>query len=201
MKHTFSIIIITATTLISCSTQPSAEQKLVENNLAVVIDSSLEGNVIKEQSESDTLKGSLQAYASGKIGETNVLIEYYSPAARGRIIWGGLVPFNQVWVTGAHMATSITFDAPLIFNNIEVPAGKYAFFTIPSENTWTIILNNNWKQHLTDKYSPNEDVVRFSIDAQTIDAHQERMRFLIESNTIIFNWDKLKLDIPVSDKK
>ncbi|HRW99374.1 MAG TPA: DUF2911 domain-containing protein, partial [Cyclobacteriaceae bacterium] len=69
-----------------------------------------EGVIIEPQTEADTLKGSLKAYTSGKIGDATVTIHYYSPAVRGRMIWGGLVAYNNVWVTGAHRATSIEFD-------------------------------------------------------------------------------------------
>jgi alpha-acetolactate decarboxylase len=74
------------------TTQPATEKKVVE------------AIVIQPQIESDTLKGSLKALATGKIGNTVVTINYYSPAVRGRVIWGGLVPLEQVWVTGAHKA-------------------------------------------------------------------------------------------------
>src|SRR5688572_5636316 len=67
-------------------------------------------HVIPEQPEPDTIKGSLKAEATGKIGSANICMRYTSPAVRGRAIWGKLVPFNKIWVTGAHNATSIETD-------------------------------------------------------------------------------------------
>ncbi len=101
--------------------------------------------------------------AMANIGDTHVHIEYSAPSVRDRIIWGGLVGYNRVWVTGAHMATSIEFDNDILLNGHHVKAGKYAFFTIPTEDDWTIILNENWNQHLADDYDEALDVLRFSI--------------------------------------
>jgi hypothetical protein len=115
--------------------------------------------VIQHQVEPDSLKGSLKALATGRIGNTFVTINYHSPAVRGRVIWGGLVPLNQVWVTGAHMATSIEFEGPVQINGQSLSAGKYGFFTIPSKDEWTIIINKNWEQHLADEYKQEDDIL------------------------------------------
>lgn len=160
-----------------------------------------DGIVITAQAEPDTLKGSIQAYASGKIGDVNVMIEYYSPAVRGRIIWGGLVPYNQVWVTGAHMATRISFDGALRFGDQVIEAGSYALFTIPSEEEWTVILNKNWKQHLTDKYDEREDILRFNLTPEFVDSHQERLMYLIQNDTLTMAWEKIKINMLLKKTK
>ncbi|AKD05027.1 DUF2911 domain-containing protein [Pontibacter korlensis] len=157
---------------------------------------------IKAQSEPDTLKGSLKAEAHGKIGPAHFTIAYHSPAVRGRVIWGGLVAHNQVWVTGAHSATSLETDHPITIGGKEVPAGKYALFTIPGEQEWTVIINKNWNQHLTDDYSESEDMVRFTVKPEPAE-HQERLRYQIVSEgdskgTVVISWDKLKVALPVS---
>jgi hypothetical protein len=119
--------------------------------------------IIAEQSVEDDKKGSLKAKATATLGTTNINIAYYSPAVRGRIIWGGLVPFDKVWVTGAHSATSIEFNQDIVIDDKTIAAGKYAFFTIPGKEEWTIILNKNWRQHLTDRYDEKEDVLRVKL--------------------------------------
>ncbi|AKD04335.1 DUF2911 domain-containing protein [Pontibacter korlensis] len=158
---------------------------------------------IQAQSEPDTLKGSLKAEAHGMIGPAHLTIAYHSPAARGRVIWGGLVANNQVWVTGAHSATSLQTDHPIMIGGEQVAAGKYALFTIPGEEEWTVIINRNWNQHLADDYSEAEDVVRFKVNPETLQQHQERLRYEIlsqgeEQGAIVITWDKLKLAVPVS---
>ncbi|TXK33234.1 DUF2911 domain-containing protein [Pontibacter qinzhouensis] len=157
---------------------------------------------IGAQSEPDTLKGSLKAEAHGKIGLAHLTMAYHSPAVRGRVIWGGLVANNQVWVTGAHSATSLQTDHPITIGGEQLLAGKYALFTIPGEQEWVVIINRNWNQHLTDDYAEAEDVVRFSIKPEFTDQHQERLRYEIVSKSedkgaIVMTWDKLKLIFPV----
>ncbi|HEY5691946.1 MAG TPA: DUF2911 domain-containing protein [Cyclobacteriaceae bacterium] len=162
-----------------------------------------DGVVIGLQPEADTLKGSLKAYATSKIGHTAFTINYYSPATRGRMIWGGLVAYDNVWVTGAHKATNIEFDTAIDIGETTVPAGRYAFFTIPGKDSWTIILNKNWNQHLADDYDQAEDVVRMTVTPETEETNQERLRYVIEaegdgSGEIVMYWDKLELSIPFS---
>ena len=163
----------------------------------------VESFVIQPQTHRDTLKGSLKALATGKIGNLSVTVNYYSPAVRGRVIWGGLVPFEQVWVTGAHRATSIAFDSAVKIGGKEIPAGKYAFFTIPSKADWTIIINKNWNQHLADNYNVKDDVVRLMVKPEIKEAHQERLRYVIESEgknagEIVVYWEKLEVSLPIS---
>jgi hypothetical protein len=148
------------------------------------------------------LKGSLKAEAHGMIGDAHLTIAYHSPAVRGRNIWGGLVAYDQVWVTGAHSATSLTTDKDITLGNKQLPAGKYALFTIPGKDTWTIIINKNWEQHLADDYAESEDVVRITVKPETMAQTQERLRYEIISDAnkqgaIVMTWDKLKITIPV----
>ena len=159
--------------------------------------------LINEQSEPDTLKGSLKAFVEGKIGLANVKIMYHSPAVRGRVVWGGLVPYNQVWVAGAHMATSFETDKELIIEGSKIPAGRYAFFTIPGKKDWIIIINKNFQQHLADDYSEKDDLLRIKIKPEIRPENQERLLYQIISKPgnageIVLNWEKLKIVIPVS---
>lgn len=159
--------------------------------------------VIKEQAEPDTLKGSLKAEVHRMIGNAHLTIVYHSPAVRGRNIWGGLVAYNQVWVTGAHSATSLTTDKDVTIGGKKLPAGKYALFTIPGEQEWTIIINKNWDQHLSDDYSESEDVLRFNVKPVTVGQTQERLRYEIVSGaekegSIVITWDKLNVTLPVA---
>jgi hypothetical protein len=97
------------------------------------------------------------------IGSVHVHIDYSSPSVRGREIFGGLVAFDEVWVTGAHSATNISFDKDLMIEGKEVKSGKYALFTIPGKESWTVILNSNYDQHLADDYTEEEDVARWIV--------------------------------------
>lgn len=204
--HDCLFILALCASLSACNQQP-AEQETPEqeaHHTTTHAPKESEGVLaIQAQSEPDTLKGSLKAEAHGKIGPAHLTIAYYSPAARGRVIWGGLVAYNQVWVTGAHSATSLETDQPITIGGEKLPAGKYALFTIPGEQEWTVMLNRNWNQHLADDYSAAEDVVRFSVKPEITEQHQERLRYEIVSGNgnigaVILTWDKLKLTLPVS---
>jgi len=190
--------------LSSCSnTNPKTEKDAEVFQLAAPLEDGT--RIIGEQSTADTLKGSLPAKANGRIGDVGITINYYSPAVRGRIIWGGLVPFDKVWVTGAHSATSIEFDSEVIIGGVTVAPGKYALFTIPGKEQWTFIINKNWEQHLTDDYDQKDDVVRVSVEPEVEDSHQERLRYVVETegskdSEIVVYWDKLEVSLPITAK-
>lgn len=154
------------------------------------------------QNQTDTLKKSIPKKAELKIGRAHFRIAYYAPTVRGRIIYGGLVPFDEVWVTGAHSATSFEFNVPVTIGGKEIEAGKYAFFTIPGKDSWTIIINKNYKQHLTDDYSEAEDVHRFNIRPLE-GALRERLDYRLEKTsdkelTLTFRWDKTVIAFPIT---
>lgn len=185
--------------LISCNQKQESKTETIE---VATENKVVESVVIQQQSQSDTLKGSLKALATGKIGNTVVTINYYSPAVRGRVIWGGLVPMNQVWVTGAHKATTVEFEGSVKIGDVEIPAGKYGLFTIPTKDEWIIIINRNWDQHLTDEYDQKDDLVRIKAKPELEEVNQERLRYVIErkerkSGEIIMYWEKLGVSMPI----
>ena len=85
--------------------------------------------------------------AMATIGDAHVHIDYSSPGVRNRIIFGGLLAYDEVWQAGAHMATWIETNKDLLIDGKELPAGKYGFFTIPGENDWTLIFNLRMNGH------------------------------------------------------
>src|SRR5687768_1961293 len=110
----------------------------------------------QKSTSTDTSKKSIPSETKKRIGNTDITIKYHAPAVRGRVIWGGLVPFNDVWVTGAHSATTIEVGKPFQISGKLIPAGKYALFTIPGTEEWVVIINKNWDQHLADDYSQDQ---------------------------------------------
>lgn len=147
-------------------------------------------------------KKSIPQEAHGNIGDVHVSIKYYSPAVRGRVIWGGLVPFDEVWVTGAHSATSIEFSSEIEVEGKTIPKGKYAFFSIPGQERWTLILNKNWEQHLADDYDQAEDIIRVEVTPETEMPLSERLTYTIEDKeeglgSIRIQWEKLSVSFPI----
>lgn len=205
MKNVILLVgLFTGTVLMHCADKKTTNEKVVEQALASSETKSAdEGVVIVKQTKEDTLKSSLKAYAKGKIGETDFKITYHSPSVRERIVWGGLVPYDRVWVTGAHMATTLESNTDFMFGEKVIPAGKYGLFTIPGMDTWTVIINKNWQQHLTDEYDTKEDVARVEIAPVQLHDNQERLQYEIiaaagNDCTIKVCWEKLQLNIPIT---
>jgi hypothetical protein len=146
----------------------------------------------------DTTKKSIKCAAVGKIGTANVRINYYSPGVRGRIIWGGVVPLGEVWVTGAHAATNIEISKAFRIGNKTIPAGTYAIFTIPSATEWIFILNKNYNQHLADDYDAKDDIIRLKVKPIALVKPLERLQYFVENNKISVGWDKVKIEVPVT---
>ncbi|ERM81439.1 hypothetical protein P872_09470 [Rhodonellum psychrophilum GCM71 = DSM 17998] len=153
----------------------------------------------------DTIKGSARREAKGSIGGTEVTINYGSPGKRGRTIWNGLVAYDQVWVSGSHWATAVTFSKDVVIDGTEVKAGTYAFFTIPGVSEWTVILNKNFDQHLADEYDEVEDLVRIIVQPKELDHEVQRLTYEVEKTSdadgvISLSWDQIKVSMPFSIK-
>lgn len=151
----------------------------------------------------DTLKGSPERTAMGNIGDCHIHIIYSSPGTKGRVIWGGLVPLDQLWVTGAHNATRINFHADVNINGKKIKKGEYAFFTIPGKERWTLIFNTRVRQHLTDDYNQSEDVIRIKVTPEKLPFPVKRLTYKVKetskSNGIVsMEWDSLKISLSIN---
>lgn len=153
----------------------------------------------------DTLKKSIPKEVHEQIGDAHLMIKYHSPAVRGRAIWGGLVQYGEVWVTGAHSATAWEFNKDLMLNGKVIPAGKYAIFTIPGKEKWIVIINKKWEQHLADDYDAKDDVARIEVVPQNLTSIQERLLYSItkisdKSGQLSISWEKIKVTVPFQVK-
>lgn len=141
------------------------------------------------------------ASVSQTIGTTTVEIQYHRPAVRGRQIFGGLVPFGQVWRTGANDATTIRFSDPAQVNGQKIAAGTYALFSIPNQDNWTVILNKRARQQGAWEYDPREDVLRLDVKPKAV-PHTEWLTYEIypASNATAYvdlYWEKLRVSLIV----
>jgi len=203
-NYTKLLCLLSVCGLMSCTEKKAAEEMIVEQTPPPT-ETKVEddGVVIMKQTKEDTLKGSLKAYAKGKLGDAEFKITYHSPGVRGRNVWGGLVPFDKVWVTGAHMATTIESNTDFMLDNKTIVAGKYGLFTIPGKDRWAVIINKNWQQHLTDEYDSKDDVARLELTPSQLPENQERLLYEIiprseVEGVIHLSWEKLQLQIPVT---
>jgi tetratricopeptide (TPR) repeat protein len=108
-------------------------------------------------------QASPQATIMQKVGLTDVKVEYSRPSAKGRKIFGELVPFGQVWRTGANAATIVTFSTDVKVEGKDIPKGSYALYSIPDKNEWIFILSRNTKLWGATGYDAADDAVRFSV--------------------------------------
>jgi hypothetical protein len=138
-----------------------------------------------------------------EFGVGSIELTYSRPAAKGRKIFGDLVPYNKLWRTGANAATKIVFTEPVEIGGKKLDTGTYVLYTIPGTDTWEIILNKGLKNWGIDGYKESEDVVRFNIAP-------EKNKKKVESFTMSFSdvkptscfldikWEKTKVSIPIN---
>lgn len=135
---------------------------------------------------------------TGKSGKANLTINYGAPSVKGRKIWGELVPYGKVWRTGANDATTFETDADVKIEGQALPKGKYAIFTIPDKDEWTIIFNKNAKQWGAYSYKQEEDALRVKVKPQSSSAFNEQMKFEVSGNKVHLFWENLQVAFSVN---
>jgi hypothetical protein len=120
------------------------------------------------------------ATASVTVAGGTIDIRYNTPHMRGRKIMGGLVPYGQVWRTGANPATTLITSAPLKFGDLLVPAGTHTIYTVPNAGTWQLIINNQTGQWGT-VYTQSMDLGRAPMKSKPMSAQQEVMSISFEN--------------------
>src|ERR1700709_2509260 len=130
---------------------------------------------IPEASPTQTI---IQDFGLGK-----VTITYSRPSVKGRVIFGGINPYGQVWRTGANAATVITFSENVIIEGHSVPAGSYSLFTIPEKDMWTVILNKTVKQWGAYSYKEADDFLRFQVKPIYLDEKRETFTIQFANET------------------
>jgi hypothetical protein len=143
------------------------------------------------------------ATATGKVMSATITIDYSSPSVKGRKIWGGLVPYNKVWRTGANEATLFKTDKEIKVEGKRLPAGKYSLYTIPGEKEWVFIFNSQtgqWgvKDNEETSEDPAKDVLRVTVKPEKSSSFNERMKFEVDKAGFALLWENLK--VPVSVK-
>lgn len=137
------------------------------------------------------------------IGGANILVAYSRPLKRGRVIFGNIVPWNQVWRTGANAATMFTTDKDLVFGSTVVPAGKYTLWTVPTPTGAKLIFNSETGQWGTD-YHADKDFVRVDLAGKQVSPSVEQFVIgLVPRGTggeLSFTWDDRQYFVPFTVK-
>jgi len=137
-----------------------------------------------------------------KVGSTEVMIKYAQPAVKGRLVFGtkdqkALVPFGEVWRTGANESTTIEFSADVTVQGKTLAKGVYSLFTIPGATDWTIIFNKEAKMWGAYTYKAEKDVLRVSAKSSE---HKMTERFTIgvsATGQVTLDWDKTSVSFYV----
>ncbi|MCU1278540.1 MAG: hypothetical protein JWM53_2086, partial [bacterium] len=136
------------------------------------------------------------------IGLTEITIAYHRPAVNGRAIWGEIVPYGEVWRTGANENATIRLSSPVKIEGKPLAAGTYGLFMIPGESRWTIAFSTMSVAWGAYSYDPKEDALRVTVKPQTTADAVERMRFDVDdvterSATIALRWARARVPFSI----
>jgi Protein of unknown function (DUF2911) len=137
------------------------------------------------------------AKATATIDGVTVTIDYHQPSAKGRKVMGALVPFGEVWRTGANATTSIDFGANAKIEGQAVPKGKYGLYTIPGENEWVIIINKDIKWGHYD-YTDKADVLRVKVKPSKTASFVEKFTINIKDGNVVMEWENTSVSFKIS---
>ncbi|HEY0304301.1 MAG TPA: DUF2911 domain-containing protein, partial [Longimicrobiales bacterium] len=133
----------------------------------------------------------------------SVTIDYARPFKRGRVIFGGIVPWNQVWRTGANAATNILIEnGTMVIGNTRIPAGKYTLWTIPSKTGWQLIFNKQTGQWGT-IYDEKQDLARIPVKTESVPVPVEQFTIAVTAKDdnardalLTLTWDRTRVVVP-----
>jgi len=145
-----------------------------------------------------------RAKAEVNLKGAEVTVDYGRPSVRGRKIMGGLVPYQQVWRTGANEATGFVTTGNLMVGDTPVPAGKYTLYSLPTEGGWKLIINKQAGQWGTE-YDQSQDLAR--IDMKETKAGAPVEQFLItlkktgpDQADLVMEWENTRVSVPIKAK-
>ncbi len=152
--------------------------------------------------QSQTKKASPEATATATIGSAQVAIKYCQPSKRNRVIFGELVPFGEVWRTGANEATTFTTSADLSVNGVTLPAGTYTLWSIPGPTEWTVIWNSKsyaWGVSFGAKASrkPEFDALQVKVPVESLPETLEMFTIGLDGTGMTLSWDQTQVKVPM----
>lgn len=144
-------------------------------------------------------RASTKQSVSQTVGDTEVNIIYSRPNIKGRTVWGDLVPYGEVWRTGANEATVFEVSRDVMINGQKLPRGKYSLHTIPNKDAWTVIFNKTWDQWGSFQYKIADDALRINVKPVTGE-YKETMSIDIDNvdettADIVIAWEKVRVPV------
>ena len=136
--------------------------------------------------------------ASGTIGRAHISVDYGVPKKRGRDIFGALVPYGEVWRTGANRATHLVTDRDLVIGGTPVPAGTYTLFTVPGPERWTLIVNRRTDIGGT-SHDPAHDLARIPMEVRRLPDVVEDFTVVVDpAGFLRLRWDRTEAAVEVT---
>lgn len=154
------------------------------------------------QRADDSTRKSKNGEVKHEVGDAEITITYGRPEARGRTVWGELVPYGKVWRTGADEASVLTTTAPVMLGAAKVQPGSYALFTIPDEGQWTVILNKEAGQWGAYEYDEKVDVARALVKSFPNEESVEAFTIEVDDkDRLVMKWADVIAPIPLKPAK
>jgi tetratricopeptide (TPR) repeat protein len=158
---------------------------------------------IDSMAQIQTPRPSPLATVTQKLALTEVTVVYSRPGAKSRKIYGDLVPFGEMWRTGANSITTVRFADAVSINNRLVPAGRYALLTIPGEKEWTVILSKDSALAGVSDYKQENDAARFMVRPRMLRESYESFtidfsNFIDEGATLSILWENTAIDLAIT---
>jgi len=153
--------------------------------------------LMAQENDDKSKRPSPPAKAEGVADGVKIVIDYSKPSAKGRKMLGGNEPFGKVWRTGANEATTFEVDKNVKIEGKELPKGKYALFTIPGENEWTIIFNKTANQWGAYEYKEVDDALRVTVKPEKTDKFVETFTISVEGNKVVLRWENTQVAFAV----
>lgn len=137
----------------------------------------------------------------GTIGDAEVTVNYGSPSVKGRTIWGDLVPYGEIWRTGANEATTITFSQDVLVEGEALAAGTYGLFTVPGEGEWAVVFSKVTESWGSGNYDEAQDALRVMAAPTMVEEASETLEFMVDGSQLVLRWDNLALPVAISTAK
>ena len=134
-------------------------------------------------------------------GGKSITIDYSSPRAKGRKIFGSLVPYGQVWRAGANEATTFVVGSDVTVGGKAVPAGSYTIFTIPAEDKWTLLISKKTGEWGTAYPGPDNDLARIDMKVSKLGAPVENFTIALDQSstgcTLKMQWENTEAAVDI----
>jgi hypothetical protein len=162
------------------------------------------GGMVRAGQQDKSARPSPPEKAECKVAGGSVTVDYSSPRAKGRKIFGGLVPYGKIWRAGANESTTFVTDTDLNVGGTNVPAGKYTIFTVPGEDKWQLVISKKTGEWGTAYPGPDNDLARIDMKVSKLPSNVENFAIGFDRSgsgcTLHMDWETTRASVEISKK-